>query len=347
MWVVAAALTFTLETGSKREIRVAQAQADTQTRRWHLAETYWLARAELRRALVARTLAQASIGLAEQELALRQEFVDWVGTQIRFGLGIGADRLTAETNLSRAQSQLRGARGDLVAAEAQIAAATGVAIENLPLSVLAPIAFDTLPAPNSADTAGLRDWGIVNRLTVRHGLADYAVAEQALRQAVAQQYPDVNLGPGYSYDRGDHAITLTSSAVIPLLHDQSAAIAQAEDTRAKAAVQFQALQAQALAEIDSATARYQTAYTALADTRMIEELARQTVTDVQRRVTAGAADRGEILTAQIGLATAERASLDALRAATDALGALEDGVQRPVWPASALGIARPDMTSLE
>ena len=36
--------------------------------------------------------------------------------------------------------------------------------------------------------------------------------------------------------------------------------------------------------------------------------------------------------------------LDGLRAVLDALGALEDGVQRPFWPASTLGLPRPDTT---
>ena len=49
MWVVSAALSFTLETGNKREIRVDQARADTETRRWHLAELLWLGRSDLRR----------------------------------------------------------------------------------------------------------------------------------------------------------------------------------------------------------------------------------------------------------------------------------------------------------
>ena len=89
---------------------------------------------------------------------------------------------------------------------------------------------ERLPTPDSYDRGALRDMAIVNRLTVRHALADYAVTEQALRQALAQQYPDVNLGPGYTYDRGDHAIT-SRRASLPLLHDESAAIAQAVNVR--------------------------------------------------------------------------------------------------------------------
>src|SRR6185295_16541069 len=146
-WVLATALSFTIETAGKREIRVAQARADTETRRWRLAELFWQARAEIRRAVVARDVAQANIALAEAEVRLREDYLDWVETQIRFGMGIGPDRLTAQTNLVRAQGQLRTARGDLATAEAQIAAATGIAIENLPLSQLRAVAIDAVPPP--------------------------------------------------------------------------------------------------------------------------------------------------------------------------------------------------------
>jgi outer membrane protein TolC len=341
-WVVATALSFTIETAGKREIRIAQAQADTETRRWHLAETLWQARAELRRALVARGLAQRSVTLAENEVKLNQAFLDWVDTQIRFGVGVGQDRLTAQTNLARAQVQLRTSRGDLATAEAQIAAAAGIAIENLPLGQLASVDVDALPAPDANDAGRLRDLGIVNRLTVRHALADYSVTEEALRQAVAKQYPDLNVGPGYSFDRGDHAIHLGLSATLPILHDERDAIAEAVALRGRAAAQFQAAQSQALAEIDTAAARARAAYAALDEARSVEDSASRSVSEVERRLTAGAADRGAVLTAQLGLALAQRARLDAVRAVTDALGSLEDGVQRPIWPASNLTIQRPD-----
>jgi cobalt-zinc-cadmium efflux system outer membrane protein len=347
VWVFSTALNFTIETGDKREIRVAQARADTETRRWRLAELLWQTRAELRRALVARDLAQRNVALSEAEIVLRQDFLDWVETQIRFGVGVGSERLNAQTNLVRAQAQLRAARGDLATAEAQIAAAAGIAIENLPLGQLMPVVTDTLPTPESYDLGMLRDMAIVNRLTVRHALADYAVTEQALRQAVARQYPDINLGPGYTYDRGDHAITVAASAIIPLLHDESDAIAQAVNVRTAAAAQFQQAQSLALGEVDTATARYRAAYAPLVDAKNAEDLAVSSVEEVQRRLSAGGADRGEVLTAQINLALAQRASYDALKLAVDALGALEDSVQRPVWPPSALSVQRPDTASPE
>ncbi|HYM29544.1 MAG TPA: hypothetical protein VET66_15445, partial [Steroidobacteraceae bacterium] len=64
-------------------------------------------------------------------------------------------------------------------------------------------------------------------------------------------------------------------------------------------------------------------------------------TNSERRLAAGAADRGEVLTAQLAAVTARRAALDALRTATSALEAVEGSVQRPVWPTSNLKLPTP------
>ena len=60
---------------------------------------------------------------------------------------------------------------------------------------------------------------------------------------------------------------------------------------------------------------------------------------MQRRLTAGAADRGEVLTEQIALAGLKRSALDARRALIDALTTLENGVEQPLFPASQLAPA--------
>src|SRR5262245_20440128 len=108
-WVLATALSFPIETAGKRQIRVAQAQADTEARRWRLAETLWQARSELRRAVVVRAVALQNVALSEREVGFSESYLDFIETQIRFGIGTGTERLTAQTSLARAQTQLRTA----------------------------------------------------------------------------------------------------------------------------------------------------------------------------------------------------------------------------------------------
>jgi cobalt-zinc-cadmium efflux system outer membrane protein len=341
-WVMSTAVGFTIETGGKRSIRAAQARATTQTLKWQFAEMLWRTRQEVRNALLSRQLAQASLTLAEEEAGLREAFSGWVDTEIRYGAGTQPERLAAQTSLAQARGQLRTARGDLAAAESDLAASVGVVGENLPLSQVVAVSIDNLPDPEQTPQQTWREWGVINRLSVNHALADYEVAEQDLRLAVAQQYPDLNLGPGYTFDKGDSIITLALALTPPVLHGQRAQIEQAISARRKSATEFEASQALALAEVDTALARYRAAYAALAQARDAEASARAAATSTQRRLTLGAADRGELLTAQLGAVLGRHATLDALHAALTALDAMETSVQRPIWPASTLAVQYPD-----
>jgi len=337
-WILTTALGFTVETGGKRGIRTAQARATTQSLRWAFAETLWRTRQDVRRTLLERELAQLAMTLAEQDATLRARYADWIDTQIRFGAATQPDRLAAQTSLAQSQAQLRTAGGDLNAADAALAAALGVVGENLPLAQLVAVDLDALPDPNATPQATWRGWSVINRLSVNHALADYQVAEQDLRMAVARQYPDIAFGPGYSFDKGDGIINLGLGVTLPLFHGERAQIDQALALRQKAARQFEVVQAQALAEIDSALVRYRASHAAWQQSRDAEAAAATAAMGAQRRLTLGAADRGELLTAQSAALVARRATLDALRTAVAALSAMEDGVQRPVWPASSLTI---------
>ena len=342
-WTLAASLGFTIETGGKREIRRAQSRAESDLRRWQLAEATWQVRQDIRKALIARMVAQHALATAERETSLRQSFSTWMENAFRFGAVAQTDRLNAATGLAQAQGTLRTARGDLAAAEAALAAAVGVTAAHFPFNALTVPLTDVLPEPGGAD--GLRDEALVNRLSLRRALAVYAVTEQALRMAVAKQYPDISFGPGYIYDKGDRGVTLNLGFTLPLFHGAQAAIDEALAARAKAATQFEAAQAVALAEIETATARYGAARAAWAEARAAEQAGEQAAAAVDRRLAMGAADRGEVVTAGLVQVASRRATLESLRAALDALGALEDGLQRPVWPVSTLVVPRPDVPS--
>ncbi len=84
----------------------------------------------------------------------------------------------------------------------------GLASEQLPPERVRAPAFEALPDPQATPRARWRELGVRNRLSVSHALADYEVAEQDLRLAVARQYPDISFGPGYTYDKGDGVVTL-------------------------------------------------------------------------------------------------------------------------------------------
>jgi len=153
------------------------------------------------------------------------------------------------------------------------------------------------------------------------------------------QYPDLTLAPGYLHDQADHKITLGLDLPVPLFHNARPAIRLAIAQRAVAAAKFDEVQAAALAAIDIGAVQLGSAGAALDAAELASNAAADAERSMQRRLAAGAADRGELLTEQIALASLKRSALDARRAVLAAVTALENGVEQPLFPASQLAPA--------
>jgi len=336
-WVVGAALAMTFELGGKREIRRERALASEAAAEWQFGEALWSARAEVRRSWLDLSLSRELVALDTDEDTLRQGFLTWVETRLRLGAGTTPERLAALQAANETRSRLAQDSAALATARAELAAAIGVA--SAELAALEPSPLAMLPTFAAADIATARDNALVNRLDVRRALAEYQVAEQELRAAVALQYPDLTLAPGYLHDQADHKITLGLDLPVPLFHNAKPAIRQAIAQRAVAAAKFDEVQAAALAAIDIGAARLTSARAAFDAAERASTAAGDAERSMQRRLTAGAADRGEVLTEQIALAGLKRSALDARRALIDALTTLENGVEQPLFPASQLAPA--------
>jgi outer membrane protein TolC len=335
-WVLGAALAMTFETGHKRDIRREAALARERATEWAFGEALWSARAEVRAALLDLAFASASVALDGDEARLIRDYLDWVDTRLQYGDATTAERLAAVRALNEATSRRELDGVELARASATLAAAIGVTPTELKRVQTALPPLRDVPALADADVSAARDLALVNRLDVRRALEEYAVAEQDLRAAVATQYPDLTLAPGYLLDQADHKITLGLDLPVPLFHNADAAIKRAIAERAVAAAKFDDTQAAALAAIDVAVAEYGAARAALAAVEEGERDAADTVTSLERRLAAGAANRGQLLAGEIALAGLKRSTLTARRALLDAVTALEQGVERPLYPASQI-----------
>jgi len=121
---------------------------------------------------------------------------------------------------------------------------------------------------------------------------------------------------------------------LPLLNRNEGPIAQAEARRKQAAARFEALQAKVIADIDRGLAVYQVTAKSRAGAEALLATQRAQQESVEQQFKAGAADRLDVLTSQLELATSELAVEDGQAKLHQALGALEDAVQRPLaaWP---------------
>jgi len=196
--------------------------------------------------------------------------------------------------------------------------------------------LDSPPAAASLPVAEVRREAVINRLDVRSALAQYAAAEADLRLQIAKQYPDLDIGPGYTYEEKQSYFTLGFSAAIPMFDRNRGPIAEAEARRLKAAAAFQATQAEVLSKSERSLVVYRIALEELEEAVRLGDLTASRQRAVRDSVRAGEEGRLELDDADIEQLIASRTELESVARAQRALGDLEDAVQRPLTPGDQL-----------
>jgi outer membrane protein TolC len=331
--LVTSAVDLTLETGGKREYRLARATQLAEAARLNLASVAWRVRSRVRSSLLGLYGAMESGKLLRQQQSIHAENVQILEGQ--YGAGaISAFELTqARLNADSARLALRDAERREAEARASLATAIGVPAARLDGVSFSFDGFEELPA--ELDIAEARQEAVQNRADILSALAEYAASQSSLQLAIAGQYPDIHLGPGYEYDQGDNKWSLGVSVSLPADRNRGP-IAEAQARRAEAAARFNALQASVVGEIDSAVAAYRAALEKRADaSAMLTDLTQQErVAEAMLR--AGAISRSELAALRLQLGASALARLDALQQAEQAVGRLEDAVQRPLGLPSAV-----------
>jgi len=116
--------------------------------------------------------------------------------------------------LQSKQAHTREAQKMSGEARATLAGAVGVSVHALDAARISLQVWTPLPPHPNERT--LRRAALLRRSDVLAALAEYAATEAALRLEIAKQYPDVHLGPGYSYDQGQDKWTIGFSATLPI-----------------------------------------------------------------------------------------------------------------------------------
>ena len=336
-WIPGLIFDLPVETFGKRRRRMEQAQHLSEVARFNLAAAAWKVRSDLRTSLVDYVGAQQRVDSLQGQIQLREEMMSRLEQQFRAGAISAIELNVQRLALARARADLADALRLQAEAQPRLAAALG-----LPVSALTGMTFtfDIVKPPEAEELTSqeARRMALLGRSDILSALANYAASQSALQLAVAKQYPDVHLTPGYSWNAGstgENDWQLGVNVELPLLNRHQGAIAEASAQRDASAARFVALQAKVIGDIEQAIASFRASET---NTQALEGLV--ATQQAQRRslaaeFQAGAVDRLEVLTGQIELNTAELTRLEAELKLHQAFGALEDAVQRPLdLPAS-------------
>lgn len=335
-YTVGFALDIPIETAHKRSYRIAQASHLSEAARLNIENEAWKISAQVRDALIALYAARERITLLSREVAAEQQITQMSRQRLAAGQFSQPEVDAAVLADIQAQSDLEAARSAEQSALASLAKTIGV-----PVAALDGIDLDLAPfgvVPTAELTGEAQRRAIFRRADLRASLAEYAAAESALQLEVAKQYPDIHLGPGYTYDTGTNKIAFGLAGVsLPIFDRNQGGIRMAEAKRKAAATRTAALQDAILGDLDHALARYRSSRASMRLAQRHRSAARRQLDSQSAAWAAGDADRLTYTQALAAYDASQLHHLDALVAVQRALGALEDVTQQPMvrTPASA------------
>ncbi len=169
----------------------------------------------------------------------------------------------------------------------------------------------------------------MSRADLGIAIGEYAAAEARLQRAVARQYPQITLGPGYYWDHGIAKFPLDVGFTLPLNRNRGE-IAAARAERRVAAKRMLALQADIYGQITAAEHAEGIARASVESAERRLAAARRQAEQTNLAVRLGEAGAERRLGAAIGF---ERARLGLVHRRTrlqDARDALEDALHAPL-----------------
>jgi outer membrane protein TolC len=329
-WLYGIAFELPLRSPTLRRLEISQAQIATSRERWQLMGTTWAVRRTLTASLSEWQGAQRRRALLRALISEQKELLQQQRARVQAGEDAPATLVPVQDALLQAQQQLGEARADAQLAQSDAAAALG-----LPPQALDGLALDwprwgTPPPVATGNLQVARARALLSRGDLSAAINDYVGAENRLRQAIARQYPQITLMPGYYWDHGIQKIPFDVGLTLPLFNRNRGEIAEARAGRELAGQRMLALQ-------DAIYGQIAGAERAEAIARANESAARQRLHSAQEQLRQatlglklGAIDRSARLTASIAAA---RAQLDLLQTQVrwqGARDALEDALRTPL-----------------
>ncbi|MEP7042819.1 MAG: TolC family protein [Dokdonella sp.] len=329
-WLYGLAFDFVLRTPARRRLDVGIAQLATARARWQVVEQTWTVRRAVTSALNDAEYARRRGDLLERLVDAQQQLVALQEQRIKAGEDAPGERVVAHSALLEIEQQRAQAHADATAAQAALAAALGMppeAIDGLRLE------WPDWGAPTSIDAATLqheREQALLSRADLAAAIGDYASAEKQLERAVARQYPEFHLDPGYYWDHGVAKWPFDIAFSPSIFNRNQGEIAEARAAREVAGQRMLAVQAEIYGAIAAATRAEAIAAQNVDAARQRVDAANELSRHAELGLKLGAIDRGE----RLGSDTiALHAELDALQARAQhqsARNALEDALHAPL-----------------
>jgi outer membrane protein TolC len=338
-WLYGIYLDWPLRSNERRRLEMDFARADTSNAQLALMDQTWAVRSALASALSEWEGARRRLALLERLAAAEDRLVRLEQRRIEAGEDPASELVDEER--SRLEIEQRQAEQRIAANASQAAAARALGLPPHALDGIV-IAWRDWGEPPPLAEDGLsskRELALLSRADLGVAIGEYAQAETRLHQAVARQYPQLVLEPGYYWDHGIAKFPFDVGFTVPLNRNQGE-ITEARAEREVAARRMLALQSDIYGRIAAAERAEQTAREAAGASRRQLEAARRQERHATLAMHVGAADSLELTAATIGAIRVELESLAMQALVQSSRNELEDALHAPL-SGPELGLAGP------
>ncbi|MGC9261287.1 MAG: TolC family protein [Phycisphaerae bacterium] len=335
-WILGFNFDIPIETAGRREDRMAQATALTLAGRYDLGQIAWNVRQGVRNTLIQYTFAQKRVRLLRQQVQSTAMILSLIRSRFHAGNISRPVYTAAEIQARQATLALVAAQGQTRQRRIELAGAMSLPVRALAKVQLACRQIMKIPPMHALNIKRLSRAALLNRMDIQSLLAQYQAAEAALKLQIARQYPDIHLGPGYSFNQGANEFTLGFTMALPIFNQNQGAIAAANAQRLVIADELKQKQTTVITQIRAALSQYRSALRQLRAAQSIERQARMQLRATRRAFKAGAKSRLAVVESQLTQNTFAQDALQAKLSTVLALGNLEALLEKPLGNTPAM-----------
>jgi CRISPR system Cascade subunit CasA len=340
-WLYGLSVDWLLRSPARRRDEIELARRESRAARLTLMDEIWSVRSALNAALSDLELARRRERLLEELGQALDRRLAGLRRRVAVGENASPELATPETERIDIDEQLVDAHAEAARAQAALARALGLPSEALDGIEVRWEDWGE-PAVVAPDDLGeRRERALLSRADLGAAIGAYAVAEQKLRLAIARQYPQFSLEPGYYWDHGIAKWPFDLGFSVPW-NGNKGEIAEARAGRELAAQRMLDLQTEIDIEISAARQAEDAGREAVRAAEQRVATARRRVAIAARSVALGAAERSLQVDAEVVAARAELERLDGQARLQSARNALEQALHAPLsGPETTLSMPGP------
>lgn len=330
-WLFGVAVDFPIDTGARRDARINSAALSTDIALFDFMDAAWSARQSIHRALADTLVARQEKGVAAEIVVLTENQLQAMEHRRAAGAAnsFEVQRVRADLDLNRRLLLETEAREHM--AIERLASTLGVSSAALDADGLQWHGLDNAMPLSEPVSPVCRQEALLARPDIARATANYDLAEEGLRSAVAAQYPALHIAPGYTWERGLKKLPLGISMSLPPLDLNRAAIEAAEAKRAEAGSQLESVVFAAAAAIDQAELQYRASLASFDTAHRQSEIQADLLAKADVAIQSGATSRVDWRISQLALLNAKLVEFAALRDLRLAQTNLEDALRRPLF----------------